>query len=415
MSERGYDAAVVYADRQHAANLSYLTGFDPRFEEALLIVSPDSTPLLLTGNECIGMAEAAPLEMQVELHQEFSLPGQPRDRSRDLVDVIRENVIGPDGRIAVLGWKEISNRAMIEVPAFIVDALRAAAGPDGTVENANDMLTDAANGLRVINEAEQLSAFEHASCHTSSAVSRLLGGLFPGIREVDAVQLLEWNGSPLSCHLMLTSGQRASLGLLGPSGRRIERGDRFTTAYGIWGALNCRAGFVVEDETELPDGIADYVDRLVGPYFAAIVEWYEAVHIGQTGGRLFEIIDRHLGDPFFGIFLNPGHQIHLDEWVNSPVFENSPIELRSGMAMQVDVIPATGNRLLHDEHRGWDRPRGCPAPRSYPSAVSGHVAANRGTASVHPRRHRDRPPRGRDAVQQHPCMPRRRSCSHPSV
>ena len=51
---------------------------------------------------------------------------------------------------------------------------------------------------------------------------------------------------------------------------------------------------------------------------------------------------RRLGDPFFGILLNPGHQIHLDEWVNSPIAPNSGIELRSGMALQVDVIPATG-------------------------------------------------------------------------
>jgi hypothetical protein len=42
------------------------------------------------------------------------------------------------------------------------------------------------------------------------------------------------------------------------------------------------------------------------------------------------------------IFLNPGHQIHLDEWVNTPVRPGSNIELRSGMAMQVDIIPATG-------------------------------------------------------------------------
>jgi len=98
----------------------------------------------------------------------------------------------------------------------------------------------------------------------------------------------------------------------------------------------------VEDESELPDEITDYVDRLVGPYFEAIAEWYEALHVGQTGGVLHEIIARHLGDPFFGIFLNPGHQIHLDEWVNSPIYPDSDVELRSGMALQVDVIPATG-------------------------------------------------------------------------
>jgi hypothetical protein len=99
---------------------------------------------------------------------------------------------------------------------------------------------------------------------------------------------------------------------------------------------------VVEDESELPAGIRDYVDRLVGPYFAAVAEWYGALRIGQTGGALQAIVDRHLGDPFFGIFLNAGHQLHLDEWVNSPIAAGSTIELGSGMVFQVDVIPATG-------------------------------------------------------------------------
>lgn len=151
---------------------------------------------------------------------------------------------------------------------------------------------------------------------------------------------------PLSCHLMLTSGPRASLGLLSPGDRRIERGDRFTVAFGIWGALNCRAGFVVAEADELPKDVNDYVERLVGPYFQAVADWYGALRIGQTGGGLQEIIDRHLGDPFFGIFLNPGHQIHLDEWVNSPIAPGSTIELRSGMALQVDIIPATGTKYF---------------------------------------------------------------------
>jgi hypothetical protein len=198
----------------------------------------------------------------------------------------------------------------------------------------------------VVNELDQLAAFEYAACRTSDGVRRLITHLEPGLRESDAVGLLEWNGMPLSCHLMLTSGERASLGLLSPGDKRIERGDRFTVAFGIWGALNCRAGFVVEDATGLPGGIGDYVERLVGPYFEAVAEWYEALHVGQTGGVLHEIVQRRLGDPFFGIFLNPGHQIHLDEWVNSPVTPGSTIELRSGMAFQVDIIPATGTEYF---------------------------------------------------------------------
>jgi hypothetical protein len=346
LAARDYDFAVIYADREHSANLAYLTGFDPRFEEAILIVGPEAAPLLLVGNECVGLAEAAPLPMRIELHQDLSLPSQPRDRSRPLGEILADEGIGAGSRVGVIGWKEFSDRSMIEVPSFIVDGVRAAVEHAGAAENAGDILTGAADGLRVINELDQLAVFEHAACHTSNGVRNVVFGLEPGMREDEAVRLLQWNGAPLSCHLMLSSGPRASLGLLSPSRRWIERGDRFTTAFGIWGALNCRAGFVVEDATELPPDVRDYVERLVAPYFEAIAEWYEALHVGQTGGVLNEIIDRKLGDPFFGIFLNPGHQLHLDEWVNSPVAPNSTIVLRSGMALQVDVIPATGTNYF---------------------------------------------------------------------
>ena len=55
---RGYDHLLVYADREHSASMSYLTGFDPRFEEALLVVGPDGEPAVLAGNECFGTAGA---------------------------------------------------------------------------------------------------------------------------------------------------------------------------------------------------------------------------------------------------------------------------------------------------------------------------------------------------------------------
>lgn len=338
----GWDVLVVYADREHSANLSFLSGFDPRFEEALLVVRPDDDPAILVGNECWGLAGAAPLPMRRHRFQDFSLPGQPRDRSAPLSEILGDEGIQSGSRVGVIGWKTYGRPTMTDLPAYLVDELRDLVGAPGAVENATGLLIDAADGLRVINDVDQLAAFEWASCQTSQGVRHLLEGLRPGITEREAVALLGWNGWPLSCHLMLTAGERATLGVLSPGDRAIERGDRFTTAFGIWGALTCRAGFVAEGPEDLPEPIRDYVDRLVAPYFAAIAEWYGALHIGQTGGALHEIIDRHLGDPFFGIFLNPGHQLHLDEWVNSPISAGSTTELRSGMAFQVDVIPATG-------------------------------------------------------------------------
>ena len=156
----------------------------------------------------------------------------------------------------------------------------------------------------------------------------------------------------------------------------LSSGDRFTVAW-IWGALNCRAGFVAEGPDDLPKEIDDYVDRLVAPYFEAVAEWYGALHVGQKGGALQEIIDRQLGDPFFGIFLNPGHQIHLDEWVNSPVGPGSDIELASGMALQVDIIPATGTNTSPPTSRTASRWPTRRCARNWPIAIR-----TRGNASL---------------------------------
>ncbi|MDP8905161.1 MAG: aminopeptidase P family N-terminal domain-containing protein [Chloroflexota bacterium] len=339
---RGYNVLVVYADREHSANLAYLSGFDPRFEEALLIVGPTDEPAILVGNECYQLAGNAPLPMRRHLFQDFSLPSQPRDRSRALAEILAEEGIRSGRRVGLIGWKSYGRPEMSDVPAYLVDELRRLVGGAGSVANATELLIDPAGGLRVINEVEQLAYLEYAACQTSDGVRRLLWGLEPGLTEQQAVALLGWNGMPLSCHLMLTAGPRARFGLLSPADRPIEQGDPLTVAFGVWGALNCRAGFVVEHAGQLPPAIRDYVERLVAPYFLAVVEWYEALHVGQTGATLDEIIERRLGDPFFGVFLNPGHQIHLDEWVNSPVWAGSPVELRSGMALQVDIIPATG-------------------------------------------------------------------------
>jgi hypothetical protein len=348
--EEGYDHVVVYGDREHFTNLAYLTGYDPRFEEALLLVDigADGRPTLVVGHEGMGYIPVSPIEGDLDpvLYPSFSLMGQGRDGTR-LEGILEGAGIKSAHRVGVIGWKYYlpmeaeSPETTLEVPSYIADTLRSVVGRDKVI-NANSIMMNPETGLRTSNEVDQLAWFEFAATHTSQAVRDVVFGLRPGISEYDAVRLMGLNGIPLSCHLMLSSGARAFMGLGSPSSRVIERGDPFTTAYGVWGALNCRAGFVVEGPDELPGEVSDYVDKLVTPYFEAVASWYEHVGIGVEGGEMYKVIRERIGNPFFGVSLNPGHLIHLDEWVHSPIYEGSRIPLRSGMALQVDVIPATG-------------------------------------------------------------------------
>jgi len=341
------DALIVYGDREHFANLAYLTGYDPRFEEALLILLPGRLPQLLVGNEGLNYSQIAPIPLLPRLYQTFSLPGQPRGDSPRLGDLLRECGLCAGQRLGVVGWKSFDEREAddpphtLDIPAFIAAALADASGHLGLLVNSTDLFIHPAHGMRTINDVDQLAAFEFAATFSSQAVRDLIFGIKAGLREIDAVQLMGLRGFPQSCHLMFSSGARAGLGLTSPSLRRLRLGDPVFLAYGIWGALNARAGWLASDHNDLPAGVRDYVERLVAPYFRAIVEWYEALAIGVTGGELYSIIQAHLGDPFFGIGLNPGHLIHLDEWLHSPIFAGSDMRLRSGMALQVDVIPAT--------------------------------------------------------------------------
>lgn len=350
MAEKNLDVLVVYGDREHNANLTYLSGYDPRFEEGLMIVTQDRNPALLIGNEGWGYSELTSSHLNRILYQPLSLMGQSRDKSDSLHTIFTAEGIKKGSRVGVAGWKYFSEiefatpQHVFEVPSYLIEELKNCTGGLEYITNENAIFMNPDNGLRILNEAEQLAAFEFASCHTSQALKNVYFGLELGKTELETAALMgkDGQGLPLGAHLMLTNGNRATYGLPSPTTNTLKLGERFTMCLCFWGALTSRAGFLVHDEKELPNDIQDYLAKLVVPYFKTITHWYEHIGIGVTGNELYEIVMEHLGDPFFGIFLNPGHYIHLDEWVHSPVWKGSDIKLKSGMAMQVDVIPATG-------------------------------------------------------------------------
>ena len=65
-----------------------------------------------------------------------------------------------------------------------------------------------------------------------------------------------------------------------------------------------------------------------------------AVGIGVTAGELDAAVRTAIGDASWEPFVNPGHLTSYDEWVYGFSLPGSSIPVKSGMAMQCDIIPA---------------------------------------------------------------------------
>ena len=346
-AKAGIEALVIYGDREHFANLAYLCGVDPRFEEALLVLAGDKAPVLVTGPENQGYARISPLDLELRLYPPFGLLGQDRRHAPGIEETLKGLGLHRGMATGVIGWKYFTRfetetpDAWLEIPSYVADAIRSVAGA-GNVRNATALLMHPTTGLRAVNGIDQIAQFEYAASHVSEAVKRALMALEPGISERELADHLRLGRIPLSCHPMISSGERTRLGLASPADKVIQRGEPFQIAVGVHGALTCRAGWVAEGPEDLPDGARDYATKLARPYFDCATAWYETVGLGVTGGELDALVKARLGDPFFGVSLNPGHLIHLDEWMHSPIYPDSKETLRSGQALQLDIIPATG-------------------------------------------------------------------------
>ena len=148
-------------------------------------------------------------------------------RGHGLGDLLAEAGLGAGQKVGVAGWKYFCRRssehpkAGLKFPSYLADAIRALAGPSGSVVNAGALLMDPARGLRATIEIDELARFEFAACHTSEAVKA--GGYRhpPGHARVRRGGHLQPVGLPLSCHPMFSSGARAWHGLLSPTSKVI--------------------------------------------------------------------------------------------------------------------------------------------------------------------------------------------------
>lgn len=348
MEERNLSHLVVYADKEHFANMMYLTHFDPRFEEALLIIDKSNPPLVLVGNECVGHLSVSPLfnagKLRYERYQTFSLLNQPREDSRNLGAIFADEGISSHSRIGCVGWKyytskEFSDfRRTIEIPSFIVDELRSICGYKN-IFNASDILMSPAYGLKSECSPFEIASFEFSNVMASEGMKNLLQNIKTDITDFELAKHYQYTGYPLSCHIGMKSSGNQHIGLSSPVGALVKKGEPCSTGIAYWGSNICRAGWVAESEEDLPETAKGYVENFAAPYFYACSQWYENMKIGTKGGELRSLIDDLLPFDDFGVFLNPGHLIHYDEWVSTPIYEGSEDTIRSGMYMQVDIIP----------------------------------------------------------------------------
>ncbi|SEQ18545.1 Xaa-Pro aminopeptidase [Faunimonas pinastri] len=343
--KRAYERAgctwlVVYADREHLANIAFLTGFDPRFEEALFLLGPAGEKILVVGNECAEYTPIAGLPgVTTMIAQTMSLMGQDRTRYPKLSAVLAEAGLAKGQSIGLVGWKYLEPEEMDDgEPGFfasshMVDTLRRLAGDSAAVVDRTPVLMHPETGLRAIVDVHQIAAQEWSATRASLAVWRIVSGTRVGETEFEAVSRMGYQGLPLGAHTMLSSSDASAtlIGLRSPTTRPLGKGDGVTACVCYWGALSARAGLISEGD--------DAFLQIAKSYFKGLVAWYETADIGVTGGEIHARVVEVLAAGGLRSSLNPGHLVGHDEWVHTPVRPNSRETIASGMPFQVDIIP----------------------------------------------------------------------------
>lgn len=338
------DTLVIYADREHGTNYGYLTGFEPRFEESVLVLHRNGQAYILLGNESLRMAPYCRITAEAIHVPHFSLPNQPMDTNRPFADLIASSGIRPGSSVGIVGWKMFTsaledNHQLYDVPSFIVDAVRALVGGSGFVRNASDLFIGPDKGARVIHNANEIAHYEFGASLASACILKALNTIELGRTELEIADKLAAYGQPTHVQTICATGDRFTNAVVAPRHKKVALGDKFSITMGLRGGLTSRSGYVVAKENELPDGVRDYLNRVAVPYYAAAATWYSTVKVGLLAGELYECIERVLPKETYGWKLNPGHLTSGEEWMSSPIYKDSPIELKSGMMLQMDIIP----------------------------------------------------------------------------
>lgn len=343
MHDRGLDALIVYADREHGANFAYLTGFEPRFEEAVLVLHSNGASYFLLGNENLKMAKYSFLQGTVIHAPYFSLPYQPMATDQTLDALFRKAGLDSSMNIGIAGWKLFTGtvcdtKKLYDIPQFIFEAI-AKTVPYENIINAADLFIDSEYGARTSVNANEIAHFEFGSCIASCAVYRAIDSAKPGKTELEVADCMRNMGQPITVTTICASGERFTNAVVFPRDKEMKLGDRLSVTMGLRGGLSSRAAYIAEKREDIPEQEQGYLEKVAIPYYRAVVTWLESMKIGTRCNDIYNTIENILPKDTYHWTLNPGHYTGDDEWSSSPFYPGSKAIIRSGMLLQLDIIP----------------------------------------------------------------------------
>lgn len=344
MKAEKMDTLVVYADLEHGNNFEYLTGFLPRFEEALLVLHVNGENFMIMGNENLNKVSSARIKATAIHSPYFSLPNQPMSSEKNFREILEEAQIRGSSRVGIAGWKNFTskkeeNAQLFDVPAFIVDGIKDIVGATGEVWNATYLFIGN-KGARCINNVNEIEHYEFGAALASDAMLNAMDALDVGVSEMELGSILNAQGQKNSVVTIAAAGKRFVKANLYPTDNKVKTGDPISLTVAYKGGLSSRVGYAVETLSQLPENIQDYVDVVVRPYYHAYVTWLEQVHCGMKGDELYQLIEKVLPKVEYHWSLCPGHLVADEEWMSSPVYDGSEEILESGMLFQIDIIPS---------------------------------------------------------------------------
>jgi len=343
--EEGLDVLVVFGDREQSGDLHFLTGVDPRFEEAILLLDSNGKRSILLGNENQSVGPDPSLGVEQVLYQELSPLGQFRHNPVQLAEVLAGFGISAGTKVGIAGGKYLTAgfvkdpQNSFTVPSYLVDTVRELAG-HANVQNAVEIFLNPSRGLRTVADVHQMAEYEYAGAVCSVSVNRAVRALRPGAVSWQVADNMFTFGLERSVHDMVNLGSRTAQGLKSPMHQVAQLGDAYQVAQGIRGALTCRSGAIANTVDDLAEDVREFYPALSGAYFDTLVTWYEALALGVTTGDVFSAADKSRNDDLFDFALNPGHLLDFEEWSVSPFTAGDRTRLRSGMVLQGDIIPA---------------------------------------------------------------------------